>query len=55
MAKRKFDPLAMEIFALKKQLNVVILAHNYQLPEFQDVSDAFFVICQPLFVLHGLC
>jgi len=39
MAKEKFDPLAKEIFALKKQLNAVILAHNYQVPEIQDVSD----------------
>jgi quinolinate synthase len=39
MAKETFDPLAREIFALKKQLNAVILAHNYQVPEIQDVSD----------------
>jgi quinolinate synthase len=39
MLKERFDPLAMEIFALKKQLNAVILAHNYQVGEIQDVAD----------------
>src|SRR6266542_2725149 len=33
------DSLAREILALKRKLNAVLLAHNYQVPEIQDVAD----------------
>lgn len=43
-ADRRLSPedvaaLSAEIRALKRQLNAIILAHNYQVPEIQDVAD----------------
>jgi quinolinate synthase len=33
------DDLSRKILARKKELNAVILAHNYQVPEIQDLAD----------------
>jgi quinolinate synthase len=33
------DELAVEILRLKRERNAVILAHNYQVPEVQDIAD----------------
>ena len=35
----KLDALSRDILALKRKLNAVILAHNYQVPEIQDLAD----------------
>src|SRR3989454_12325782 len=35
----QLDTLSREILALKNKLNAVILAHNYQVPEIQDLAD----------------
>jgi len=35
----RLDALSHDILALKKKLNAIILAHNYQVPEIQDVAD----------------
>ena len=39
MPQAQFDALSREILVLKKQLNAIILAHNYQVPEIQDIAD----------------
>jgi quinolinate synthase len=37
--RRRFSDLESKIVRLKKQRRAIILAHNYQLPEVQDVAD----------------
>jgi quinolinate synthase len=31
--------VAEDLLALKRERNAVILAHNYQVPELQDIAD----------------
>jgi quinolinate synthase len=35
----RLDALSRDILKLKRNLNAIILAHNYQVPEIQDVAD----------------
>ena len=39
MPPARLDALSRDILALKKKLNAVLLAHNYQVPEIQDLAD----------------
>jgi quinolinate synthase len=39
LSPEEIDALSVEVRALAAQRNAVILAHNYQLPEVQDVAD----------------
>jgi len=36
---QRLDALSRDILKLKRKLNAVILAHNYQVPEIQDIAD----------------
>src|SRR5687768_14738610 len=38
-APERLDALSRDILELKKKLNAIILAHNYQVGEIQDVAD----------------
>jgi len=35
----RLDALSRDILALKREMKAVILAHNYQVPELQDIAD----------------
>jgi quinolinate synthase len=39
LPRAQIDALSREILVFKKQLNALILAHNYQVPEIQDIAD----------------
>jgi len=39
LPKSEVDALTREILTLKKKLNAVILVHNYQVPEIQEIGD----------------
>src|SRR6478672_7543164 len=39
LAPERLDAFSRDILALKKRLNAIILAHNYQVAEIQDVAD----------------
>jgi len=39
MSDKDFERISRRIAELKKSLNAVIVAHNYQRPEVQDIAD----------------